>query len=288
MNLKRKFLTAALLLGLAFAGLASANSIGSSIEINVYTALAPNAFGSPSYNEWRDNAIYALEHGLDSYGTPGTPSYYQKAAGITPYQYPEVTSFNSWMGQADPGTAFGSAFANELGERAAFPLYINGNGTQFSIADLSFTATGTDPGDSMGFTFAAGSYNYSNDYVGILSGTDNTVGTGDDIFITSGLNTQLVDALAGRGSGNGLWPCGPGDLSPCGTTAEQQAAINNMMLALSGQTFTGTYQLGAATGSGTFTFSSATPEPGTLPLMAGIGLLAGIVVFKRRRQQQAN
>jgi hypothetical protein len=256
-------------------------ALASGIEINVYTALAPNAFGSPSYNQWRDNAIYALEHGLDSYGTPGTPSYYEKAQGITPYQYAEVTSFNSWLGQSDPGTVFGPAFANELGERAAFPLVINGNGTQFSIDQLSFTMTGSDIDNSLGWIYPAGSYAYSNDYVGILKGDDGTLFTGDDVYITSGAASQLVDGLVGRGSGNALWPCGPGDASPCTTPEEQQAAIDAMVSVLSGSTFTGTYTLGAASGSAEFQFSSATPEPGTWILM--FGSLAAVAVLTRRR-----
>lgn len=251
------------------------------IQIDVYTALAPNAYGSPSYSEWRDNAIYALENGLDSYGTPGTPSYFQKSQGITPYEYAEVTSFPSWLGQSDPGTAFGPAFANELGERAAFPLVINGNGTQFSIDQLSFTAVGSDPDNSLGFSFGAGSYSYSNDYVGILAGPDGKLFTADDTYITSGASSQLVDGLVGRGSGNALWPCAPGDPTACSTPAEQQAAIDAETLILSGTTFTGTYSLGAVSGSGEFQFSTATPEPGTWILM--LGSLVAVAFAGRRR-----
>jgi hypothetical protein len=258
-------------------------AFASGIEIDVYTTLTPNSLGSPSYSAWRDNAIYALEHGLDSYGTPGTPSYYQKAQGITPYQYGEVTSFHSWLGQSDPGTSFGAAFANELGQRAAFPLVINGNGEQFSISQLGFSAVSSDPGTNMGFSFGVGSYNYSADYVGILKGDDGTLFTSDDVYITSGAATQLVDGLVGRGSGNALWPCGPGDASPCTTAAEQQAAIDAMVAVLSGTTFTGTYTLGAASGSAEFQFSSATPEPGTWLLM--FGSLAAVAVTARRRSK---
>ncbi len=256
-------------------------AFASGIEIDVYTTLAPNSLGSPSYSAWRDNAIYALKNGLDSYGTPGTPSYYQKAQGITPYQYAEVTSFNSWMGQADPGTAFGPDFAGEFGERAAFPLVINGNGSQFSIDQLSFTMTGSDPDNSLGWTYGAGSYTYSSDYVGVLKGADGVLFTADDTYVTSGAASQLVDGLIGRGSGNALWPCAPGDPTPCTTPAEKQAAIDAELLALSGTTFTGTYSLGAATGSAEFQFSTAAPEPATWLLM--FGSLAAVTFVSRRR-----
>jgi hypothetical protein len=251
--------------------------------IDVFKALIPNNLGSPSYSAWRTNAFNAILSGASSAGTPGTPSYYQELSGGIPYQDVEVTSFPSWQGKADPGTAFGPAFANELGERAGFPLYINGNGTQFSISQLGFTGVSTDPGDNLGFTFAVGSFNYSPDYVGILAGPDGKLGTADDVLITSGPNTQLVDALIGRGSGNAIWPCGPNDPSPCSTIAQEQAAINNLTLLVAGATWTGTYTLGAQSASGAFVFSAAAaiPEPATglLTLLTG----AGIATLVRRR-----
>ena len=248
--------------------------------INVYSSLAPNAFGSPSFPAWQSNAVSSMMAGGVPTGTPGSPTYFETVGNVLP-SWLSVTSFPSWMGTADPGTMFGPAFAAELGNRGTFPLFIDGNGGQFSISQLGFTAVSSDVGNVLGFSFGAGSYNYSLGYVGIQFGGNGVLGGGDDVFVTGGVNTQLVDALAGRGSGNALWPCGPGDLSLCSTVAEQQAAINNMTSILGGETFTGTYTLGGVSGSANFNIA-AVPEPGTSALL-GLGLLTLMAKKWQRR-----
>ncbi|HTS65005.1 MAG TPA: PEP-CTERM sorting domain-containing protein [Candidatus Acidoferrales bacterium] len=258
---------------LSLAALAAIPGLAGSITITVYPSVAPNAYGSPSYPAYVNNAIYALENGLTSYGTPGTPSYYQQTSNIAVDQM-IVTGFPSWMGQADPGTVFGAAYANELGSRPLFGIDIKGGGTQFSISQLSFSAVSDDPGGLLTFGFAAGSYNYSADYVGIIYGPSGPT------YITSGPNTQLVDEVVGRGSGNA-------DAAYCSgcTIAQQQAAIDARYADFAGMSsFAGTYTLASgdgsilATGSGEFTVA---PEPGTL-LLFGAGL-AGVGALARRR-----
>lgn len=233
--------------------------------IMVFPSVAPNAFGSPSYSGYVSNAVSALESGLSSYGTPGTPQYYQQESYIAPSQM-VVTGFPSWLGQADPGTVFGVPFANELGNRPLFGLVINGNGTQISIDELGFSASSNDPGNLLGFAFGTGSYNYSANYVGII------FGAGGPTFITSGPNTQLVDEIAGRGSGNAFDTYCPG----C-TIAQQQAAIDALASNFDGLTaFSGTYTLTdsgggvLATGSGTF---DVAPEPASF-VLAGAAMIA--------------
>lgn len=255
----------------ALAGIA-----GAIPTIMVFPSVAPNAFGSPSYNDYVTNAIFALENGLSSYGLPGTPAYYQQVSNITTNQM-IVTGFPSWLGQADPGTVFGAPYANELGNRPLFGLVVNGNGTQISIGGLGFSAFSNDPGNLLGFGFGTGGYNYNSNYVGVI------FGSGGPTFVTSGPNTQLVDQIIGRGSGNADAAYCPG----C-TVAQQQAAIDALAADFAGMTqFSGTYTLTApgggvlATGGGTFNVST-TPEPATLPLL-GIGVL-GIVVSRIRRK----
>jgi hypothetical protein len=141
--------------------------------------------------------------------------------------------------------------------------------------------TGSDADNSLGYIYPVGSYAYSSDYVGVLKGADGVLFTSDDIYITSGPSSQLVDGLVGRGSGNSLWPCAPGDPTPCSTTSEQQAAIDAQLTVLSGTTFTGTYSLGAASGSAEFQFSTAAPEPASWILM--LGSLAALTFVSRRR-----
>ena len=61
------------------------SALADDIQINVYTALAPNATsGSPSFGPWASNAIYALEHNLPAYGTPGTPALFSETTHLAP------------------------------------------------------------------------------------------------------------------------------------------------------------------------------------------------------------
>lgn len=276
------------LLAFAFATSAQATTI------TVTPSLAPNAFGSPSYTAYVANATGALHDGDTSRGTVGSPAYYQAQSNVTASQG-IVTGFPSWMGRADPGTVYGAAYANELGNRMLFGIKIDGEGTQFAIADLSFTAVSSDGGNALGFSFAAGDYNYSDQYKGVLKGADNMLFTADDTFVTSGLNTQLVDALVGRGSGSSL----AAYCDPC-TIAQQQAAIDDAASYFSSPTtFTGTYTLNApiaargnaVSGSGTFNIqpdATAIPEPASwMLLIAGFGLLRASTRQRKERGIQA-
>jgi len=258
--------------------------------INVYTTVAPSAYGSPSYGAWAANGIYALENGLPAFGSPGTPAYFYETPSAEA-QNLTLTSFPSWMGTPDSGLAFGPAYANELGNQGSFPLFIDGNGGQFSISELVFTASSTDPGNALGVSHAAGSYNYGSQYVGGIENTDGSI-----TYVTSGPSTQLVNFLWGMGSGNALTPCGAGDSSPCATSAERQADINATAASLIGQTFTGVYTLtdGSATlaaGSATLDLTdppnaTAVPEARTAFFLGG-GLLLLAGCWRRRRARRA-
>ena len=153
-----------------------------------------------------------------------------------------------------------------------FGLAIFGtNGSQFSISQLSFNATSTDPLNAFGF--AAGAYTYGTGYVGINFGANGVLGGGDDTVVNSGPNTQLVNELFGRGSGNSFAAL----CSGC-TPAQNQAAID-AAAASPGTPFSfrGTYSIGDFSGSGTFDVS-AVPEPSNWVMLilgfAGIGFMA--------------
>lgn len=256
----------------------AAGSLFADPTLTVFPSLSPNGFGSPSYAGWQANAIYALMHGLTSYGNPALPTYYQQVSSIA-QENNLVTSFPSWMGQANPAAVFGPAFAKELGNRLLFGLAIDGNGGQFSISQLSFVMSSTDPYHGLDYSYAAGSYNYSAAYVGVRKGLDDKIGTSDDVLITSGANTQLVDALFGRGSGNAFWPsCAPG---PC-TTVEQQAALDEAAgYGPDPYLFTGEYSLGGATGRAEVNITP-TPEPYSIVLL-GSGLVLLAARLRRKR-----
>ena len=68
------------------------------ITITVFPALAPNRWGSPSWNAWASNAVTAILNGYSSYGDPSSPTFYQQITNAVPVTNNMVTSFPSWMG----------------------------------------------------------------------------------------------------------------------------------------------------------------------------------------------
>jgi hypothetical protein len=257
------------------------SALASSITVEVIPALAPNADGSPSWEGWEANALLALETSASAVGTPGTPTYYQSLSGPVDASETIVTGFNSWLGVADPG----APYDQESGNRMTFGLAINGNGTQFSISELGFEADSNDAGDVLQFSYGVGSYDYGANYVGVVYGTNG----GPNTYITSGPDTQLVDAIFSRGSGNSM----PAYCAGC-DTADEQAAIQAAVAAMAGVTqFTGTYYLSTdsneadafTSGSGAFDITGTTPEPSTLWLLLGA---IPVAVLVRRRALASN
>jgi hypothetical protein len=250
------------------------------ITVTVTPTLAPNAYGSPSWDTWEQNSITALETGVFSYGDPTQPSYYQ-AQSLVSAEETIVTGYPSWLGLADPGTVFGSAFAGEYGNRLTFGLTILGNGQQFSISQLGFNGVSNDAGNMLGFSF--GGYDYSPNYVGVVFGT----GGAPNTYITSsGDPTQLVDAVYSRGSGNSL----EADCTVC-NTADDQSQLDQTAASMQEANLTeltGTYYLtpdgvqadAIATGSGTFEIAEA-PEPSTWLLMMMLSGAAAIAIARR-------
>lgn len=250
----------------------------SAITITVTPWSSPNAFGSPSYAGAVANNIYAQTHGLTSYGNPSLPTYYAAAPANMQVKDNIVTGYPSWKSSANPVVDYGADFGSELGNRLLFGVRINGQGTKFSISQLGFNAVSTDPGNSLGFGFGVGSYNYSLDYQGWLYGADGVPGGVDDTFITSGSSSQLVDGLVGRGSGN-AWASYLADPG-----ASNQDKLNGILAAISSDsfTFTGEYTIGDTKGSGKVTFnaSSSVPDTGSTVNLLGAGIIC--LIFIRR------
>lgn len=236
------------------------------ITITVTPSLAPNAFGSSYWPTYVSNAVGALYSGATTAGTPNTPGYYAPITGPINVRDNIVTGFVSWRGDADPATTYGAAYGSEYGNRVHFGVVIDGHGQQISIADLAFTASSSDAGDGLGFSFVTGSYNYSSDYMGVIHGSSG------DTFVTSGPNTQLVDEIVGRGSGNAyaVYSTDPG--------ATNQDKIDNLAAQLGAYDFTGTYTIDGVAGSATV--QAVVPEPASLGALC-IGALA---MLRRRRK----
>jgi len=255
------------------------------IEVTPWSA--PNGYGSPSFPGAVANEIYALEHGLPAYGDPSSPTYFQTAPANLSISDNMVTGYASWKGDANPGTTFGPAFAGEYGNRLHFGLLVLGNGNQISISQLGFTMDSNDPDNSLDWTYATGVYQYSQDYQGWKFGDDGLPNTADDVFITAGSNTQMVDAIVGRGSGN-AWD---NYLTDPGATPQDK--LNNAIAGVyqGPFQFTGTYTLQwgnsqqVATGSGSVTFNAESPVPEAGPMAASALLVAAMAARKFRTRR---
>ncbi len=256
-----------------------ASSLPAAITIQVFPASAPNVFSSPSFNTWRDNAINALYSGATFAGSSGPSFYSQYANNSTlPTALNIASSFPSWQGRANPGTVFGAAYANESGNRLDFGVVIRRGATdaQFSISQLAFDLASNNA--DIAFSFGIGSYTYSANFVGILYGPDGAFGGGDDVFVTGGANTQLVDALVSRGSGSAYAADGstPG--------ANDQERLDSAALSSGSYFLNGTYTLNGNSGGATIFFVAPVPEPGTYALLSSASVvIAGLALRKRRR-----
>ena len=226
------------------------------ITITVFPALAPNRWGSPSWNAWASNAVTAILNGYSSYGDPSSPTFYQQITNAVPVTNNMVTSFPSWMGSADPGDVFGPAFAQESGNRLTFGMDIKGGTNLISIAQLSFTMTSTDPSNTLDWTYSPIPYSYSGlntgsanpVYLGIIYGPN-----GQNTYVTNGPATQLVNEIITCGSGNAWWPDG----TSADSIATQQSNIVACATQLGTQPFffTGTYTIDGMAGTNSVTFN---------------------------------
>ena len=263
---------------------AAAQSALAQVSLEIVPSIAPNRDNSAYWSTWESNAISALYTGATTAGTLGTPGYYSAITGPVDTSNVYVTTFPSWLGVADPATVFGPAYAAEYGNRLTFGfIATDSNGQQFSISQISLSISADD--SRLNYTWAAGSFTYSSGYVGILFGADGKMGGGDDTFITSGANTQLVDAVISRGPGNAYWP----EHATSGDSLTDQQVIDAFRNAQSVPatqlvTASATIDLG---GGQTATASATTvlvPEPSTYAAVLGALCLAGAVLRRQRRK----
>lgn len=258
--------------------------------INVYASSAPNAFGSPSWGTYAGNALHALENGLSSYGgsRDTSPTAYERLGNTFTPGDAMVTSFKSWRGEANPT----APFANELGNRLHFGLHILGNGTRFTLQDLTFDISSSDVANSSGFG-GQGSLGYAGDFLGLdlncttrygIDWGGDGKGGGNDVKVCgAGTGDDLIDELVYVGVGNALWPTVPGD------GATEQEALDNVAALFYDEpiaSVTGTYRLTVDgqeySGSDTVRLVQV-PEPATLAI--AIPGLVAVGAWTRRRRR---
>jgi hypothetical protein len=252
-------------------------SASSDVSITVDATLAPNAYGSPSYDAWIANAADAMQNSLASYGAAG-PTQFNAVNSPLPTADNLVTGFPSWLGQANPT----GAYANELGNRASFVGLINGGSgaPSISIANLGFTTTSSDAGNFLGNTWATGSLTYSVNNIGIIENADGSV-----TLVTSGPATTLVnEIIAIHGNAPAAYA---GDIPGDPTATYQQIIDYDLANNVPGSyDLTGDYTYGDASGAVTMDLGTPVPEPATI--IAGMSMLlpfgASALRILRKRQ----
>jgi len=251
--------------------LVAAGVVNAGPVMYVYPSIAPNPFLSPSWNQYAQNAVYALEYGLSSYGTPGTPAYYQQlTAGILPGDV-VATTFNSWRGQAPPPPGYGGEFGNAL----LFGLSVLGGGQTFTLGGLTYNENFFGFPDA--FSFAGQVYGY--DLIGVNYGPDGIPGTPDDVRygeLNPGNDSVPVHALYFAGLGAMFWVDNPAELA---STISQIWDIQPPYSSGSFSTLIGGQPV-SGTGE-----TYIVPEPGTVSLLL-VGL-AGVLGWRRHHSARS-
>lgn len=234
----------------------------SGVIINVFQSVGPTTDASGQLDTYLSNAEYALQHGLTSYGTPGTPGYYTEAAFPVDAGAIITTTFASWMANAFPT----GNYANENGNELYFGVAISST-VAFSMSQVLFNSS----------LFGAGSLNdlcFNTHTVGSLSGvtaTHDSTGAACGTGVTTNDASQLIDHF--YYSGISLV-----DPTVVTSPADLAAEILNVAGTVGDVTYSLTTSDGKTTKAVTsFDLEPAVPEPGTTALLTlGFGLVLGL------------
>ena len=280
------------------AGTASAQSITATASIGPVQ-------GSSYFQSYASNAAYAMLNGYVAAGTPNNPGYYSAltagsnavghaspyaqlltgpagATGVTNSGGPGGSSLNSWLGQAT--SLQGPAYANEYGNQLYFGVKVaaapGSAPGALSLASLSASAVsykiagyppGTVPGavippqfngtTAFGFNYVPGQ---PGKYTPVAAGASTA-----DVIILPGSSIWYVP-------GNG------GNSSDPGFNALIADAVGNLYgggpspFFVEGASF-------SYPGIGTAQATVLNPEPATLAIWGGLGLLGAVGLIRRRK-----
>jgi len=167
--------------------------------VTIYPTPGPNT-SSPNYIQWRNNLIHFLETGVGNS---------QERSEPTNVTFPNMVDVGDilvstnpitlWRGQLNPQQPFN----NELGNYVYFALKII-SATPFNLNGVSWNQRDT-PAYITPFVGQMTNVSYSASVVGVSYGPDGIKGTADDVIITSGSSTQLVNELYYRGVGTSFY-----------------------------------------------------------------------------------
>lgn len=277
--------------------------------IEIFPTIGPNPFtGIGSYATYSANALSALQANAGMGVPPATgaagPGQYLggQVQGpnppapspatnfvITPNQITATNAPNtSWLGQANPGSAFGAAFANELGNFLYYGIRITGApGETFNLAALKAAGVSTLTTNSPGLglnpfpsnlTAAYGTYSQNN------QGIDNVAASLGGVPVNSNNDTDPVDRLFLVGPALGFATAGPLGSAQAEIDAVLQEILN---LQHSGDFLQFQFNInGFTTTAGSFNSNSVVildiPEPGSIALWTLS--VAGVLGYVRRRR----
>jgi hypothetical protein len=225
------------------------------------------------------NGQNALKTGQLTGGTLGTPGYFDASDSIMLASEIITTSdYLSWHGQLNPGSVFGSGFANEKGNMYALAFLVQKTDNQFSLSQvtgtrsLSGSITLSEPVSGLSVYSFVGP-------IGVLYGADQSFGGGDDTYLVSGASTQMVDALV-------YGPISWNIVSGSGVGASDQDRLNNAMgiaedLAATTTIFLNSVQIGSFTQ--TFQPDAAVPESATCVAICGVIALSFVCFCRKKR-----
>jgi len=234
--------------------LIAASSAFSAPLVMTVVSVGPSYLSS-NQDTYEVNAEFALQNGLTTNGTVGTPGYYAASTGPIPAAAFITTTFNSWLGQVPPT----GNYINEFGNAVYIGLSATAS-SAFDLQQVSFSGLGQS--DTLtGVSF-------SDHTVGICLATDPLCSSATNVIYNAsnpGSDTSLVDEV---------WTSGLYFY----TVISDPSALPSTTAAFEDFTGTVSYTVPNA-GTGDATVASL-PEPGTLALL-GFGL-GGILLYRRR------